>query len=60
MAKIGNESKLILTLAEERMKQRVTAYSHRTSDGVDFQSYRAAVEAYNGVLAQIVREIEAR
>jgi len=61
MAKIGNESKLILKLAKEQMSRRNKRVQEDGGGTVDGKAaYQYAHNDWLGTLSSIVRELEAK
>lgn len=62
MAKIGNEAKLVLKLANERMGVRFTQLDNeqRRHSSSWMQGYEQCLHDYNGVLSAVQAELEAK
>ena len=62
MAKIGNEAKLILKLAEQQMAERARQIIRVTKEGDDqyIKGYERAVSQYDMTLNNIILELEAK
>ena len=60
MAKVGNEAKLIMSLARERMDKRVE--KQKQSIGADSNytlGYQNAVNMFNNLIDEVIIELEA-
>jgi len=67
MAEVGNETKLILKLARERMDARLLTWKHTTSSPNSFSSnhdwmdgYRYAFDEWKNTLVDIAIELETK
>ena len=60
MAKVGNEAKLILRLAEERVAGRVRAMESQKPDASYSNGFRSGVTIYKQTLDEVVSELEGK